>query len=89
MSRPIWSPETVIEHATKAGLAVYPTGIEHGTVTVVAGGGHAIEVTTLRRDVETDGRRAVVAFTRDWHEDALRRDFTINALSCDANGTVL
>ncbi len=78
-------PEAVIERVTTAGLAVYPTGIEHGTVTV-ASGRHAIEVTTLRRDVETDGRRAVVAFTRDWHEDALRRDFTINALSCDLNG---
>jgi poly(A) polymerase len=80
-------PEDVIERATRAGLHVYPTGLDHGTVTVVADG-LAVEVTTLRRDVETDGRRAVVAFTKDWHEDALRRDFTINALSCDANGEV-
>jgi poly(A) polymerase len=80
-------PEAVIARATKAGLVVHPTGLDHGTVTVVADG-HPFEVTTLRRDVETDGRRAVVAFTRDWHEDALRRDFTINALSCDAGGTI-
>ena len=80
-------PEDVIDRATRAGLHVYPTGLDHGTVTVVADG-LAVEVTTLRRDVETDGRRAVVAFTTDWHEDALRRDFTINALSCDANGEV-
>ena len=81
------TPETVIERVTKAGLAVYPTGLDHGTVTVVADGA-PFEVTTLRRDVETDGRRAVVAFTEDWHEDALRRDFTINALSCDVSGKV-
>jgi poly(A) polymerase len=83
----ILTPAAVIERATHAGLAVYPTGIDHGTVTVVADG-HPYEVTTLRRDVETDGRRAVVAFTADWHEDALRRDFTINALSADASGNV-
>jgi poly(A) polymerase len=81
------SPEAVIERATKAGLGVYPTGLAHGTVTVVADG-VAFEVTTLRRDVETDGRHAVVDFTTDWHEDALRRDFTINALSCDARATI-
>lgn len=81
------TPESVIERATKAGLAVYPTGLAHGTVTVV-GDGASFEVTTLRRDIETDGRHAVVVFTHDWHEDALRRDFTINALSCTASGTV-
>jgi poly(A) polymerase len=81
------TPEDVIERTTKAGLAVYPTGLAHGTVTVVADGA-SFEVTTLRRDTETDGRHAVVAFTKDWHEDALRRDFTINALSCDAEGQV-
>lgn len=80
-------PEQVIACATRAGLTTYPTGLAHGTVTVV-GNGNAIEVTTLRRDVETDGRHAVVAFTRDWREDALRRDFTINALSCDADGRI-
>ena len=80
-------PADVTRLAEAAGLSVYPTGIDHGTVTVVADG-VPFEVTTLRRDVETDGRRAVVAFTRDWHEDAMRRDFTINALYCDANGAV-
>ncbi|HPG88611.1 MAG TPA: CCA tRNA nucleotidyltransferase, partial [Hyphomicrobium sp.] len=59
----------------------------HGTITVVADG-HSFEVTTLRRDIETDGRHAVVAFTTDWHVDALRRDFTINALSANADGNV-
>ena len=62
-----------------------PTGIEHGTVTLVADG-TAIEVTTLRRDVATDGRRAVVAFTTDWGLDAMRRDFTVNAVYCDLGG---
>jgi poly(A) polymerase len=80
-------PANVTRIADAAGLSVYPTGIDHGTVTVVADG-VPFEVTTLRRDVETDGRRAVVAFTRDWDEDAARRDFTINALYCDATGTV-
>ncbi|MEQ1652146.1 MAG: CCA tRNA nucleotidyltransferase [Hyphomicrobium sp.] len=81
------TPETVIDRVMRAGLAVYPTGIEHGTVTVVADG-VPFEVTTLRRDVETDGRRAVVAFTTNWHDDAMRRDFSINALSADAEGNV-
>ena len=80
-------PELVTEIATKAGLTVHPTGIEHGTVTVVADGA-AFEVTTLRRDVETDGRRAVVAFTDDWLEDANRRDFTINAIYAAPGGTI-
>ena len=61
------------------GIKVVETGIEHGTVTAIAGA-HAFEITSLRRDVETDGRRAVIAFTDDWAEDAARRDFTINAL---------
>jgi len=81
------TPETVSQLALKAGLSVHPTGIEHGTVTVVSG--HvAYEVTTLRRDVSTDGRRATVAFTTDWREDAMRRDFTINAIYCDREGRV-
>ena len=80
-------PELVTEIAAKAGLAVHPTGIEHGTVTLVADG-VAFEVTTLRRDVETDGRRAVVAFTDDWLEDAMRRDFTINAIYAAPDGTI-
>lgn len=78
-------PQDVMRLAAAAGLAVYPTGLDHGTVTVVADA-VPFEVTTLRRDVETDGRRAVVAYTTDWREDAARRDFTINAIYCDAAG---
>ncbi|MFZ9197755.1 MAG: CCA tRNA nucleotidyltransferase [Paracoccaceae bacterium] len=81
-------PETVTRLAEAAGLRVVPTGIEHGTVTVIAGG-VAHEVTTFRRDVETDGRRAVVAFAHDVAEDAARRDFTMNALYADARGDVI
>lgn len=81
------APERVLELARAAGLKAVPTGVEHGTVTVVAG--HVpVEVTTLRRDVETDGRRAVVAFTDDWAEDAARRDLTLNALYLDPDGSV-
>ncbi|RVU35882.1 CCA tRNA nucleotidyltransferase [Hwanghaeella grinnelliae] len=80
-------PKSVMAHAGQAGIKAVPTGIEHGTVTLVAKG-TPVEVTTLRRDVETDGRRAVVAFTRDWREDAMRRDFTMNALSMDPDGTI-
>lgn len=79
------SPQTVIARASAAGLKTAPTGIEHGTVTVI-GHHHVVEVTTLREDVETDGRRAVVRFGRDWQADAARRDFTINALSVDREG---
>ncbi|MFV0299027.1 MAG: CCA tRNA nucleotidyltransferase [Hyphomicrobiaceae bacterium] len=78
-------PRQVMAAMDKAGLAVVPTGIGHGTVTVVVGR-KPYEVTTLRRDVSTDGRRATVAFTHEWEEDARRRDFTINALYCDRNG---
>lgn len=81
------TPDAVVRLANEAGLAVHPTGLAHGTVTIVADR-TGFEVTTLRRDVETDGRHAVVAFTTSWEEDARRRDFTINALYCDANGTV-
>lgn len=80
-------PEDVIRLAEAAGLKAVPTGLDHGTVTVVAGR-HPFEVTTLRRDIETFGRHARVTFTTDWAEDAARRDFTINALYCDAHGTV-
>ncbi len=69
------------------GFKAVPTGIEHGTLTAVRGG-QGIEITTLRTDVETDGRRAVVAFGRSWQIDAERRDFTMNALYCDADGRV-
>lgn len=80
-------PEQVMALARKAGLKAIPTGIEHGTVTLVAHGAH-FEVTTLRRDVETFGRHATVAFTEDWEEDARRRDFTLNALYAGRDGTV-
>ncbi len=75
-------PLTVMERLKSTKIKVIPTGIDHGTVTVVSRG-QVAEITTLRRDVSTDGRRAVVAFTEDWKEDAARRDFTINALSAD------
>ena len=81
-------PETVTNLAEKAGLKVVPTGIEHGTVTVISGG-VPHEVTTFRRDVETDGRRAVVAFSTDVAEDAARRDFTMNALYAPASGELI
>ena len=81
-------PEIVSNLAKTAGFRVVPTGIEHGTVTVIAQG-LAHEVTTFRRDVETDGRRAVVAFSSDVVEDAARRDFTMNALYARADGSVL
>ncbi|HLY54147.1 MAG TPA: CCA tRNA nucleotidyltransferase [Stellaceae bacterium] len=80
-------PDMVIERLEKAGIKAVPTGIAHGTVTAVADG-QTIEVTTLRRDVETDGRHAVVAYTDDWAEDAARRDFTMNALYLDPNGGI-
>ncbi len=70
-----------------AGFKVYATGLRHGTVTSVIDG-RSFEITTLRRDVTTDGRHAVVAWTDDWREDAARRDFTINAMSCDSAGQV-
>jgi len=79
------TPDAVVNACAAAGLATVPTGIEHGTVTVLAHH-RPVEVTTLRRDVSTDGRRATVAFTTDWAEDARRRDFTMNALYCDAGG---
>lgn len=81
-------PEEAARRAAEAGFKVVPTGIEHGTVTVVADG-VPYEVTTLRDDIETDGRHAVVRFGRDWQRDAERRDFTINALYADADGTVI
>src|SRR5262249_26639223 len=80
-------PEDAMRLARAGGLAVIETGLKHGTVTVIADH-RPFEVTTLRRDVETHGRHATVAFTDSWSEDACRRDFTINALYCDADGTV-
>ncbi|MCV2889810.1 CCA tRNA nucleotidyltransferase [Ruegeria aquimaris] len=81
-------PERVIELAKGAGIKAIPTGIEHGTVTLVKDG-IPHEVTTFRRDVETDGRRAVVAFSDSLHEDAARRDFTMNALYARPDGSIL
>lgn len=80
-------PEEVVARAEQAGVASYPTGIEHGTVTLRLGA-LAAEVTTLREDVETDGRRAVVRFGTDWTRDAERRDFTLNALYAGIDGTL-
>lgn len=81
------TPEQVTEALQAAAIRAVPTGIEHGTVTAVVDG-RGFEVTTLRRDVETDGRHAVVAFTGDWRADAARRDFTINAMSLTRTGEV-
>ncbi|WP_300395514.1 CCA tRNA nucleotidyltransferase [Henriciella sp.] len=81
------SPEAVIRALEAAGIKAIPTGIEHGTITAVYQG-QPFEITTLRRDVETDGRRAVVAFTEDWTEDAARRDFRLNALYAEPDGTI-
>lgn len=75
-------PGDVIARLEEAKIRAVPTGIDHGTITAVSNG-HVFEVTTLRKDVSTDGRRATVAFTDDWREDAARRDFTINALFAD------
>src|SRR5262245_63761893 len=80
-------PEEVIAAVEAVGLKAIPTGVEHGTVTVLAAG-HAYEITTLREDVESYGRHAKVAFTADWAADARRRDFTINAFYCGADGAL-
>ena len=75
-------PEDVIERLKKAGLGAVPTGIDHGTITAISNG-KPFEVTTLRRDVTTDGRHATVTFTTDWKEDASRRDFTMKRALCE------
>ena len=80
-------PDEVMRRAAAAGLKAVPTGIDHGTITLVVEG-VPFEVTTLREDVETFGRKAIVAFGRDWQVDAERRDFTMNALSISPDGTV-
>lgn len=82
------TPQAVIARAEAAGIRAVPTGVDHGTVTLVVEG-RPFEVTTLRRDAETDGRRAVVVFGTDWQEDADRRDLTINGLYADAEGNVV
>ncbi len=81
------SPETVMKALEAADIKVVPTGLKHGTVTAIVKS-RPFEITTLRRDVETDGRRAIVAFTDDWRTDAERRDFTFNALYADPDGTI-
>lgn len=81
MATPL-EPQAVIERLKAANIRSVPTGLAHGTVTAVLEGG-PVEITTLRRDVSTDGRHATVAFSQDWTEDAARRDFTINALYAD------
>ncbi|MDR3521704.1 MAG: CCA tRNA nucleotidyltransferase [Acidocella sp.] len=86
MASPL-SPDEVMARLSAARLKSIPTGLAHGTVTALVAGQH-FEITTLRRDVETDGRHALVAFTDDWQEDAARRDFTINAMSMDRTGTL-
>lgn len=78
----VWEPAETVRRLVAAGIKAVPTGIAHGTVTAVADG-QPFEVTTLRRDVATDGRHATVAFSTDWRDDAARRDFTINALYAD------
>ncbi len=83
----IHHPDETSRRLMAAGIKVVPTGIEHGTVTAVVNG-KPFEITTLRRDVETDGRHAVVAFTNNWVEDAKRRDFTINTLLADLEGNI-
>jgi len=84
MATPL-EPQTVIARLTAAGIRSVPTGLAHGTVTAVLASG-PVEITTLRRDVSTDGRHATVAFSQEWAEDAARRDFTINALYADPKG---
>ena len=79
------TPDQVTEALEQAGLKAIPTGVDHGTITAVSQG-RPYEITTLRKDVSTDGRRAVVAFTKNWAEDAQRRDFRLNALYADADG---
>lgn len=81
-------PEQSMDLLTKAGYRIIPTGLKHGTITILMPDGLLIELTTFRRDVETDGRHARVAFEEDMKQDALRRDFTINALYMDRTGTV-
>lgn len=83
----VHTPDRVIERLDAAGIKSVPTGIEHGTITAICNR-TPFEVTTLRKDVTTDGRRATVAFTTDWAEDAARRDFTMNALYADADGKI-
>ena len=81
------TPEIIIKFAVEAGFKAIPTGIEHGTITVVTSN-KVFEVTSLRQDVKTDGRHADVVFTKNWEDDANRRDFTMNALYLTAEGEI-
>jgi tRNA nucleotidyltransferase/poly(A) polymerase len=81
------TPDRIVALAAAAGIKTVPTGFDHGTLTLVIDG-HAYEVTTLRQDIATDGRHATVQFGRDWSTDALRRDFTVNALYADSSGAI-
>lgn len=81
------TPEKIMELLAAAGVKAVPTGVDHGTVTAVSDH-RPVEITTLRHDVSTDGRRAEVAYTTDWEADAARRDFTMNAIYADADGTL-
>ncbi|MCF8496066.1 MAG: CCA tRNA nucleotidyltransferase [Alphaproteobacteria bacterium] len=83
----VWTPQDAIKALEGVGIKVIPTGIEHGTVTAIVNK-KSFEITSLRRDVATDGRRAVVAYTQDWREDAQRRDFTMNTLLADGDGHI-
>lgn len=83
----ILTPDEVVDALKASGLKAVPTGIDHGTITAVSGG-KPFEITTLRRDVSTDGRNATVAFSQSWEDDARRRDFRFNALYADASGAV-
>ena len=83
----IFTPDEVTQKLKAAGIKVIPTGLDHGTLTAVTGC-RGFEITTLRKDVDTDGRRAVVAFSKDWLEDAMRRDFTMNTLLADVQGNI-
>lgn len=82
-----YTPQEIIEKCMTQSIKIIPTGIDHGTVTAVLGGKH-FEITTLRNDIETDGRHAKVAYTNHWEEDARRRDFTMNAMLMDMAGNV-
>ena len=80
-------PNECIEALNKNNIKLYETGIKHGTITAIIGN-HKFEITSLRKDLNTDGRHAEVSFSKDWHEDASRRDFTINSIYADINGNL-
>lgn len=83
----ILTPDVIMERLEAAGIKAVPTGVDHGTITAVCEG-KSFEITTLRKDIETDGRRAVVGYTTDWREDAQRRDFTMNTLLAGPGGAI-